>query len=60
MLCRKVGGAMTISSETASNEAVGIALAEDGEDLKAFQIRAQEPNLDFAKVVRSLKRIGKL
>lgn len=29
-------------------------------DLKAFQTRAKEPNLDFDSVVRSLKRRGKL
>lgn len=28
-------------------EAVRLALAEDAEDLKAFQSRAHEPNLDF-------------
>ena len=42
------------------NEAVRLALAEDDEDLKAFQSRAQEPNLDFNKVVRSLRRRGQL
>ncbi|HLG12949.1 MAG TPA: CopG family transcriptional regulator [Blastocatellia bacterium] len=42
------------------NEAVRLTLAEDEEDLKAFRERADEPNLDFAKVVKSLKRRGKL
>ena len=42
------------------NEAVRLALAEDAEDLKAFQGRAHEPNLDFDNVVRSLRRRGKL
>ena len=42
------------------NEAVRIALAEDAEDLKAFRERASEKNLDFADVVKSLKRRGKL
>jgi hypothetical protein len=42
------------------NEAVRLAMAEDAEDLKAFQSRAQEPNLDFDNVVRSLRRRGKL
>ena len=36
------------------------ALAEDDEDLKAFQSRAQERNLDFNKVVLSLRRRAKL
>ena len=42
------------------NEAVRLALAEDAEDLKAFENRAQEPNLGFDKVVRSMRRRGKL
>jgi len=42
------------------NEAVRLALAEDAEDLKAFESRAHEPNLDFDDVVRSLKRRGKV
>lgn len=42
------------------NEAVRLALAQDAEDLKAFRERAAEPNLDFADVVKSLKRRGKL
>ena len=42
------------------NEAVLLALAEDDEDLKAFRERADEPNLDFANLVKSLKRRGKL
>ena len=42
------------------NEAVRIALAEDAEDLKAFKVRASEKNLDFADVVKSLKRRGKI
>ena len=42
------------------NEAVRIARAEDSLDLKAFGERASEKNLDFAEVVKSLKRRGKL
>ena len=42
------------------NEAVRISLAEDAEDLKAFRERASEKSLDFADVVKSLKRRGKL
>jgi len=42
------------------NEAVRIALAEDVEDLKAIRERATEKNLDFADVVKSLRRRGKL
>ena len=42
------------------NEAVRIALDEDAEDLKAIRERASEKNLDFADVVKSLRRRGKL
>jgi len=42
------------------NEAVRIVLEEDSADLKAFRERASEKNLDFADVVKSLKRRGKL
>jgi ERCC4-type nuclease len=42
------------------NEAVRIALAQDAEDLKAFKVRASENALDFADVVKSLKRRGKI
>jgi len=42
------------------NEAVRMALAEDSLDLKAFSRRASAKNLDFAEVVKSLQRRGKL
>lgn len=42
------------------NEAVRQALAEDAEDLEAFEQRAAEPHLPFESVVRDLKRRGKL
>lgn len=42
------------------NQAVRSVLAEDAEDLEAFQERAHEPNLDFADVVKSLRRRGKI
>ncbi|MDX1502686.1 MAG: ribbon-helix-helix domain-containing protein [Thermoanaerobaculia bacterium] len=42
------------------NEAVKITLAEDAEDLAAFEERASEPNLPFESVVRDLKRRGKI
>jgi hypothetical protein len=35
-------------------------LAEDAEDLAAFDSRAKEPTLDFAKVVKGLRRRGKI
>jgi hypothetical protein len=42
------------------NEAVQLALAEDAEDLTAFEERAHEPNLACEDVVRDLKRRGKI
>jgi hypothetical protein len=42
------------------NEAVKLSLAEDAEDLAAFEERAREPNLIFEDVVKDLKRRGKI
>jgi plasmid stability protein len=42
------------------NAAVRQSLAEDSEDLAAFQDRVQEPSLAFAAVLKDLKRRGKL
>ena len=42
------------------NDAVRQNLAEDAEDLTAYQERAKEPSLDFEKVVKDLRRRGKL
>lgn len=42
------------------NEAVKLALAEDAEDLAAFEERASEPNLPFESVVKDLRRRGKI
>ena len=42
------------------NEAVKLTLAEDAEDLEAFEKRKREPNLDFEQFVKALKRRGKL
>jgi plasmid stability protein len=42
------------------NDAVKLALAEDAEDLAAFEERAQEKSIDFEGVVRSLRRRGKI
>jgi len=42
------------------NEAIRQSLAEDAEDLAAFDKRKKEPNLDFETVVKSLRRRGKL
>ena len=42
------------------NEAVGISLAEDVEDLDTFSQGACEPNLSFKDVVKNLKRRRKI
>lgn len=42
------------------NEAVRLALAEDAEDLEAFETRVSEPDVDFDTFVKSLKRSGKI
>jgi len=42
------------------NEAVKLTLAEDAEDLAAFDERKAEPNLDFEQFVKALKRRGKI
>jgi hypothetical protein len=42
------------------NEAVRLSLAEDAEDLAAFDTRANEAALDFGKVVKALRRRGKI
>ena len=42
------------------NAAVRRSLAEDAEDLAAFDTRASEPNLDFEDVSKDLKRRGKI
>jgi len=42
------------------NEAVQLSLAEDAEDLAAFEDRVNEPNLPYEDVVKDLKRRGKI
>ena len=42
------------------NAAVRQTLAEDAEDLAAFDERTREPNLAFEAVLKDLKRRGKL
>lgn len=42
------------------NDAVRRSLAEDAEDLAAFDERAKEPNLSFEAVVKDLRKRGKL
>jgi len=42
------------------NDAVREALAEDAEDIAAFENREKEPDLAFEDVVKDLKRRGKI
>ena len=42
------------------NEAVARALAEDAEDLAAFEERAHEPLITFEQALKELKRDGKI
>jgi len=42
------------------NRAVRQSLAEDADDLAAFDDRAKEPNLAFEDVLKDLKQRGKL
>jgi hypothetical protein len=42
------------------NGAVRRSLAEDADDLAAFEARAGEPNLAFEAVLKDLKRRGEL
>ncbi len=42
------------------NDAVRLSLAEDAEDLAAFDDRVAEPELPFETVVKELRRSGKI
>ncbi|MBY0280264.1 ribbon-helix-helix protein, CopG family [Candidatus Binatia bacterium] len=42
------------------NEALRQSLAEDAEDLEAVRSRSKEPSLDFERVLKDLRRRGKL
>ncbi len=42
------------------NRAVKISLAEDMEDLAAFEARAHEPSLAFEEVLKDLAQRGKI
>ena len=42
------------------NDAVRRSLAEDADDLAAFEDRAREPDLDFETVVKDLRKRGHL
>jgi plasmid stability protein len=42
------------------NESLRQSLAEDAEDLAAFDERSSEPNLSFEAILKDLKKRGKL
>lgn len=42
------------------NGAVKQSLVEDAEDLATFRAHAKEPNLDFERILKDLRRRGKL
>ena len=42
------------------NDAVRLALAEDAEDLEAFDARVSKPDVDCDSFVKKLKRSGKI
>ena len=42
------------------NDAVRLSLAEDAEDLAAFEGRAAEPSMAFEEAVKALKSSGKV
>ena len=42
------------------NNAVKLALAEDAEDMAAFEERANEPLVSFEDVLKELKRNGRI
>jgi hypothetical protein len=42
------------------NEAVRYTLAEDADDIEAFQIRESEPLISFEDVLKDLKISGKI
>jgi hypothetical protein len=42
------------------NAAVRVALAEDAEDLAAFDVRADEPLISYDEMVKRLKKNGRI
>jgi hypothetical protein len=54
------GGGVDKSISDMVNDAVKLTLTEDAEDLEAIESRKREPNLDFERFVKALKRRGKL
>jgi hypothetical protein len=42
------------------NRAIKLSLAEDVEDLAAFEARTHEPNLPFEEVLKDLRQRGKI
>ena len=55
---RAVANDRTISDIV--NEAVRLALAEDAEDLEAFDMRVRERGIPFESVLKDLKQRGRI
>jgi hypothetical protein len=51
---------LDVSISDVVNRAVKQLLAEDLEDISAFDERKDEPNLDFEDVVKALRESGKI
>ena len=58
-LCLKAANNDTSVSELV-NESVRRSLAEDAEDLAAFEVRAGEPDLLFEDQLKDMRRRGKV
>ena len=50
----------SVSVSELINEAIKISLAEDAEDLAAFEERQDEPLISFEEMVRKLKLDGQI
>ncbi len=59
-LLRLKAAEMDLSISELVNDAVKQSLAEDAEDLAAFDERASEPDLPFERVIKELRKRGKL
>ena len=57
---RRFGRRQDVSVSDLVNDAVRASLAEHAEDLAVFEERATEPSLSFERVVRDLRRRGKI
>jgi predicted DNA-binding ribbon-helix-helix protein len=52
--------AMSCTVSALVNDVIKVALAEDLEDITAFEERAQEPLISYEEMIRRLKRDGRI